>query len=440
MEILYNKEGVPLLATGEKTFVSTTGSKKVTEEPNEEFGFQNIDYVTWGGNNRLPDDMADIIGRTGVLSTALNYKCRVCFGQGVVPVKVTGYDDKMSEMYDVVNNAEVIRYLNSYQFRNYHTSVFRDLIKFGNAFPIMHFNITGKKIVSVSVMNARHCRLSTDKTHLVAYGGFKEGSLPDKETSIVYEVLDEGDPFYHLEWLRKNNRLKGKAIAFPRLKNYFSNNDYYAMPDWDTAYRSGWIDVALQIPTFLKKAYKNAMSLMWHIRIPYAYWDKRFPKEQFNSVTDRENAINAYMQQIEDCLTGEENAQKTLFTNYAINESGKAEEKWEIERLDSAIKADERLSTSAAANSEILFSLMVNPSVLGAGMPGGPYAGNAGSGSDIREGFMASVILSHIERNQVLDPIELMFQFNGVEDVDIKYRNLILTTLDTGKSTAEKVS
>ena len=60
------------------------------------------------------------------------------------------------------------------------------------------------------------------------------------------------------------------------------------------------------------------------------------------------------------------------------------------------IKTEDRLSTSAAANSEILFSLMVNPSVLGAGMPGGPYAGNAGSGSDIREGLLVSLILNYI--------------------------------------------
>ena len=100
----------------------------------------------------------------------------------------------------------------------------------------------------------------------------------------------------------------------------------------------------------------------------------------------------------------------------------------------------DRLSTSAAANSEILFSLMVNPSVLGAGMPGGPYAGNAGSGSDIREGLLVSLILNYIEKQQVLDPIELMLEYNDIHDVELVYRNIILTTLNTGKSTEEKIS
>jgi hypothetical protein len=123
-----------------------------------------------------------------------------------------------------------------------------------------------------------------------------------------------------------------------------------------------------------------------------------------------------------------------------LNESGKAEEQIIIERLDNKMNVNEKLSTSAAANSEILFSLMVNPSVLGAGMPGGPYSGNAGSGSDIREGFMASLVLSYIERHQVLNPVKLMFQFNGYKNIDFKYKNIILTTLDTGKSSTEKIS
>ena len=65
---------------------------------------------------------------------------------------------------------------------------------------------------------------------------------------------------------------------------------------------------------------------------------------------------------------------------------------------------------------------------------------NAGSGSDIREGLLVSLILNYIEKQQVLDPIELMLEYNGIHDVELVYRNIILTTLDKGKSTEEKLS
>ena len=47
---------------------------------------------------------------------------------------------------------------------------------------------------------------------------------------------------------------------------------------------------------------------------------------------------------------------------------------------------------------------------------------------------------NYIEKQQVLDPIELMLEYNGIHDVELVYRNIILTTLDKGKSTEEKLS
>ena len=438
MEVIFNNSGTPLLFLGNKTYGKTITTKQVNEELLSVFSHNNVEYAYWGDCNRYPDRALNIIGKTGVLSTGLNYKCRCCFGQGVLPMMLAGVDEKGKAIYEPFNDKEVLNYLRGYSFRNYHTNAFRDLIKLGNCFPIFVFDQAGEKIVRVSAINARHCRLSIDKTKLVLFGNFAQ-TLPD-DTAPVLDVLDESAPALHLQILKAQGKLKGGCIAFPRIRNYFSNNDFYAMPDWDTAWRSGWIEVAHKIPTFLKKAYKNAMSLMWHIQIPDTFWEVRFPKENYQSTKLREEAITKYLDEFEENLTSEENPAKSLITGFSLNENGKAEEKWVIERLENSIKAEDRLSTSAAANSEILFSLMVNPSVLGAGLPGGPYSGNSGSGSNIREGLLVSLILNYIEKQQVLDPIELMFEFNGIHDVELIYRNIILTTLDKGKSTEEKLA
>jgi len=435
MDIIFNKEGTPLLFQSNKTYGQTlTTRKDVKEEVNSTFSHNNVEYAYWGNNNRYPEDALNIIGKTGVLSTALNYKCRCCFGQGVLPTKLTGVDNT----YEPLNDKEVLNYLRGYSFREYLSSAFRDIIKLGNCFPVFVFNQTGKKILAVKIVNGRHCRISLDKTKLILFGNFAL-SLPDKDAQVI-QLLDENDPALHLQILKAQGKLKGQCVAFPRMRNYFSNNDFYALPDWDTAWRSGWIEVAHKIPTFLKKAYKNAMFLMWHIQIPDSFWENRFPLESFESTKHRENAITKFIEEFEDNLTSEENPAKSLTTGYSVREMGKVPEEWKIDRLKNTIEAEERLSTSAAANSEILFSLMVNPSVLGAGLPGGPYSGNAGSGSNIREGLLVSLILNYIEKQQVLDPIELMFEFNGILDVELVYRNIILTTLDTGKSTTEKLS
>ena len=440
MEILFDKKGEPKVFRGKTVFGSTTTVKPVEERLDEYFSFDKRNYATWGDTNCFPDDAERTIRTTSVLQTGLNYKARCCYGQGVVPVKVSGFDANNNEIFEPVQDRDILSYLRGLAFRNYHTAAFRDLIKFGNAFPLLVFNNAGDKIVRVQILNARHCRISVDKTKLLVYGDFKN-TYPAEDETVVYDMLNEDDPFYDLQWRRDTGKLKGvKAIAFPRIRNYFSNNDYYAAPDWQSAQESGWIDIAHKIPEFLNRAYQNAMHLMWHVQIPATYWEKQFPRSEYKNVEQRKKLIQDFMDKFEKELTDTKNANKSLFTQYYIDESGRTNGDWKVTRLDGEIKADDRLSMSAAANSEILFSLMVNPSVLGAGMPGGPYSGNAGSGSDIREGLLVSLILSHIEKQAVLDPVELMFEYNGIHDIDLKYRNITLTTLDSGRNTQESLT
>ena len=72
-------------------------------------------------------------------------------------------------------------------------------------------------------------------------------------------------------------------------------------------------------------------------------------------------------------------------------------------------------------------------------MPGGTYAGNQG-GSNIREAFLVNIAQSWVNRQNLLDPIYLMLHSMGYDDIDIRYRNTILTTLDTGAGTQKTLS
>lgn len=436
MEILFDEKGTPLMFRSSRVFGYTETPSPVVEKPKETFTIGKREFVSWGPGNRYPDDAVRTIGSTGVLSTGIGFKARTSFGQGVVPMDIRGYDDEGEMILTGCKDAEVQKYFRSWQFINYASSAFRDLFKFGNCFPILYFNHDGSRIVNVIIHNARHCRVSKDKKYLLTFPNFDE-LQPTEKDSEVFQMLDEYDPFLDLERLRVMGKLKGQPVAFPRIKNYYSNNDYYGIPDWDAAMRSGWIDIANKIPKFLAKSYANAMSLMWHIQIPKNYWDRKFPKGDNKNKQERTKKIEEFMRKMEEDLCGEENVSKAFISTYESGMNGKGEG-WKIERLENEIDAKERLSTSAAANSEILFSLMINPSVFGAGMPGGAYAGNAGSGSDIRESFLVSIITTYIEKQQVLFPIKMMLEYNGhKDDLVLKYKETILTTLNTGQAKEE---
>lgn len=446
MNILFNhKTGLPLAVTSEKLFAMTSDVGKTNEEPRDTFSVGSREFVSWGSANRYPDEAVRVIGRTGVLSTAVGFKARTSFGQGVVAYRFGGYDEKGDEVLQPLNDAEVSEYLNSYKFLRYADRAFRDLFKFGNAFPIYYFNEKGD-IVNIIARNARHCRISKDKRFLCVYPDFDKHEPSDREDCEIIPMLDEDDPFLDLMTRKALGKINFKRpLAFPRIQNYYSNTDYYGIPDWDAAWRSGWIDVANMVPTFLKESYNNAMTMMWHIKVPLAWYEKHFPESNYASeeggIEKREQDIDAFWKEFEDKMCGTAGGNKTFMSEYGLDPDSRGEDKWVIERLENEIDAKERLNTSAAANSEILFSMMINPSTLGAGMPGGAYAGNAGSGSDIRESYLVSVITTFIEKQQVMFPVRLALEYNGKgSDIRLKYRETILTTLNTGNSTAEETT
>lgn len=448
-EVLFNNKGIPLMASGRTFMMDTAGSPavdpksitQVTPELDDTVSVGNLKVASWGNGNSFPSDAEEIIGKTGVLNTGLRFLLRVILGQGVFPCRVTGYDEKGNEQLEVINDPAITKLINGRMVRRYLNNAIRDYIKFGQAFPEFIFTADGKKVHGIDVKNALYSR-NLEKKNGVIPGIVVSGKWPDspgeKKDYSVIDLLDMYDPFFDLDSRRLLGNTLGKTVAFP-LRDEWSNNEYYPLPVYWSAKLAGWIDIANKVPSFLIKMYENQITLKWHVQIPYAYWEKKYPEKEFKSIKERKAAIQAEMDAIEESLTGTENANKALFSMFEMNPNGKVEEQWVITALDDKSKANDQLITSAAANSEICFALMINPNVFGAGMPGGTYAGNQG-GSNIREAFLVNIALAWLDRQTILDPLELMLEFNGIQDVQLRFRNTLLTTLDTGAGTQKTLS
>ena len=72
-------------------------------------------------------------------------------------------------------------------------------------------------------------------------------------------------------------------------------------------------------------------------------------------------------------------------------------------------------------------------------MPGKTYGGSQG-GSNIREGFLVNIANAWLDRQNFLDPLYIKLKQDGYKDVAIRYRNTILTTLDTGAGTKKNLA
>lgn len=446
-EILFNDSGVPLLGFGSKTFITTTGSpekikvSKQIEKVDDKLTLGDHTIVSWGENNDFPAAANKLIRTVGVLNTGLRFTRNFTLGQGIFPCEVTGYDDNGNEQLKIVTDPEVIELCQGRIVRRYLEKAARDYFKYGKADAQLIPNTDGSKMVGINTINAIYSRYTEAKSGVIEKC-VVAGSWPDKPAEGEYEVidlLDDYDPFFDLESRRLTNKIAGKTFIYS-IKDSWSNNDYYSEPLWYSAFLAGWVGIAKMVPAFLEKAFKNQITWKWHVQIPYAYWEKKFPATEYKTIPERQAAIETYMDKIETNLCGAENADKPIFTFFEINpHNGKAEEQWIITALDNKYKENDKLITSAAANSEILFALMINPNVMGAGMPGGTYSGNQG-GSNIREAFLVNIANAWLDRQNFLDPIELMLSFNGKKNIQLRFRNTILTTLDTGAGTTKKLS
>jgi len=450
-EVQFNKQGVPLMGYGTRgAFISTTGTPTVkpkTAEPKDperdKTTIDGIDISDWGTGNNFPAKADEIINKVGVLNSGLKFIRNFTIGQGIFPVKVIGYDSDGNEKLEMVTDSAITNFAKSRMVRRYMEKAVRDYMKFGVAFTQLIPNVDGSKMVGLNTINAKYARLNMANNLGTITKCITSGKWPDtptKEFYNVYDVLDDYDPSADLQRRKFANAIKNKSFVFT-IKDSWSNNEYYSAPVWYSAYLSGWVDIALSVPLFLKQAYQNQITWKWHVQIPYAFWDKKFPAADYKSTELRKAAINDYMDSIEDNLCGIANANKPIFTMFEINpNNGKTEEQWIIEPLANKLDNQQNLVTSAAANSEILFSLMLNPNVLGAGMPGGTYAGNQG-GSNIREAFLVNIANAWLDRQNLLDPLETFIRFNGAdENIEWRFRNTILTTLDTGAGTQKTLS
>lgn len=450
MELIFNESGVPVLGVGTTAIVKTIDApinltQKGVSDPAKPLAYnltvEGQEISNWGPGNNFPQIADDLIGSIGVLNTGLRFIRNVILGQGIFPCQVTGYDADGNEILKMIEDSKIRNFLSSRMVRRYMEKAIRDFLKFGTAFPEF-IPANDGSLAGINAVNSLYSRYTIRSAGGEIENCFISGRWPelpvDKSEYKIVPVLSEYDPEEDLNRLRLDKKITKSTIIYP-LRDSWSNRDYYSAPAWWPVKEAGWLEVAKVIPLFLKKAYENQITWKWHVKIPYNWFDRKFPETDYKTKDLRQAAITAFLDSFERNLTAPENASKALFTMFEIGPGGKAEEQWIIEALDNKYKDADQLITSAAANSEILFSLMINPNVLGAGMPGGTYAGNQG-GSNIREAFLVNIANSWPERQTLLDPIEAFLRFNGAKDIELRFRNTILTTLDTGAGTKKILS
>lgn len=389
-------------------------------------------FVPWYDDNAFPEKAIELISDSPVLKRAIIINAKITAGQGIVPARISEYSLDGKDKLEIVNEHEINKLLNRYMIRKYIAKAGYDLFALGNGFVKLIPNANSNKILRIVPINARHCRLEVPKNGKVenvhVLGDWEEA---DSNKLKTYPLLDEDYPLGHLQEIAGTGKLKAPVVM--QLKSDFTANDFYPMPEWYTAKQ--WIEIASKVAKALDAGMDNMLNIFIHVKIPYSYWDKKYPLDEFDGkLKERKEKIQSDLEQIEEKLTSAENAKKTLMTMFGDSDAN--EDKWELEVIERKFNQEDFVK-STAADTQAAIGAGVMPDLLGL------MHGNSKGGSMQRELLLIQYALSWLDRQKLADPLELMLQFNMGEsysDVQIMFRNTFLTILESGSGTDSNIS
>ncbi|PXX96908.1 hypothetical protein DF185_19910 [Marinifilum breve] len=446
----FDKGGNPIFAVG-GNFVATSmggggtaSGKKKKADVNIKLDDDGLAQVgsykvsPWGDDNDFPSVLQKHLRKSGILRSSIDYKVRLGMGQGLFACKVKGYDNDGAEIIEPIFDASIDKFLRSRMLYRYRLKAYMNMYEYGIAFPTVIPNATKNYISKLVVKDSPFCRFTEMKNGVFDKCLFS-GKWPNVVEKSDVDAIDVIDIDATDDEIMAQMKFFERSV-FP-VNIPTTGNLYYPLPAWDAARQAGWLKITEKIPEYLNAMFDNQMSIKYHVQIPYAYWEKMFPKSEYKDPKERKILIGKELDKIEEALTSTKNAKKALFSHFELNAQGKPEEKWEVKVMDDKFKNDMYLPQSAAGNAEVMTSMSINPSIKGMSMAAGPYAGSAGSGSDIREAFLVDLALSWADRQEVISPIEMACRINfRNEEISIRTRQTVLTTLDTGAGTKKTVS
>jgi len=421
----------------------SSGEKRPVTLPDATIDYSTSEWALWGEDNSKPLRMRDDLKHCGVLNAGVISKVRMAIGQGPKPYFKTAEDNDGKETLEPVRDINILQwfernrtYLHSYQ------NVY-NLVGYGWGATQFILNKGRNKINRIAATDVFTARLGKknkkgiiDQLYLCADW---EGQTVFKEDIMdKVPLLQEG---YEIEDLQAAIE-KGSGYEYAMLHRIITDGtQYYPLAIWEAAQE--WIKISRSVPGMKNAINKNQMTIKYIIFIDNGYWEKNYKNFSNLEEKEKEKIVSEKHQEINQWLTGELNAGKSIISGKWIDPYTKVENQdIKIEVIDDKWKDGKMLPDSAAADKQILFSMFLNPAIWGGNLLGDGASGGAGSGSDIREAFLVQLMMMHAERVMNSEVFTIVKYINGWDKLEsdgkqlvFRYPSGILTTLDKGGST-----
>lgn len=406
---------------------------------------KTAEIASWGAKNDYPQQILKAVRPNGSASSGLRFLRKAHYGNGLVLVRDVANDQgkKETKMVDFTEVPDIQTFFLKSQMNRFWKETIADLEYFSLAFPEYILSDNFQTINKVRRQKTAWCRFSlpNKETNLVEYVYISEkfGKESVATTSEYVEEVPLIDSYWSPEEVKeycKVNNIKKfiRPVFYPLI-----DEAMYPKSEWHAVVESGWLEVANSVPALKKSLFANQMTIKYLVEINELYFQKIY-NEQWTkfSPDERIEIRRKVVDAVNESLSGNDNAGKSIQSMKFI-EDGKEYSAVTITAIDDKLKDGSYLPEAEAANSEVLFALGVDPSLIGAGIPGGKLG--AGSGSDKREAFTILSALFKTNRETTLEVYDFISQYNGWDaSIRAAFENTILTTLDANPTGSKSVT
>lgn len=409
------------------------------------------EIASWGANNDFPQKLLKEVRKNGAATSGLSLVKDSIYGSGFILYK---------EIFEEGNDGQAKRKIVQQSLRQYPAinSFFKvslmkrffkdtitDLTYFAVAFPEYILSNDYNSIARVFRQKAAHCRfeLMDEETGFIKNIWVSTKWADGVDLSSNYaKPIPLIDSYWSAEEVKQYCK-KNKIKSFVRPMCYtMLDESYYPVASWHSAYYSKWIHVANSIPEFKKALFENQVNIKYHIEVDEEYFERKYRGtdkdwEDF-TLEEKETTRKKFVEFIDTYLRGSQNAGKSIWSMIYKDTQGKPFSGVKITAIDDKLKDGTFLPDGEAANSETLFAISVDPTLIGAGIPGGM---TAGGGSDKRVAWTIQCARAKTKRETVLESFEFIQQYNNwTEEVDGAFEDTQLTTLDKNPTGTQKAA
>ena len=433
-------------------FLDDTRDNAITVTPKSGAGKREIEFIPWGQDNNRPLEILEKVYGNITTASNIDFNSRINVGDGVLVVRkeleagklkfVPVLDSEEPEIFSFLQDNNVNRIM---QEAASDLAVFSD----GYAELICNNDNNAPKIVQLRYKEATHSRLSmmNEKTGRIDYHGYsaKWSDRNSLDDVIATPFLDRDAPIYDLKdrlgFLPDKNGKKKMPVKDKRFVMSLSlptpGRFYYPKPYWWSIFPSRWYDFACSVPLFKTALIENEMVLKYHVKINNRFWERLYTSEGITDVKKKTERRTAFLLEMDNFLSGKENAGKSFVSHFNIHvQSGKEEQDIVIEPIESFLKGGEYIEDYEEASNAICYAMGVHPSLQGAN----PGKGKSINGTEARELFIIKQAITKPVRDAMILPLYAIKAINKWNpDIHFVIPNIMLTTLDKNTGSEKSV-